>query len=301
LALSHSLFWIYISRLISGTGAGSLGAAESYIADVTDKRQRDRAYALYGAVFGCSFIVGPIAAGFLQRYGLQFPFVVAAVLEIVNIGVTFWLLPWRTREKREETPFMESLRAAWTPGVRVVLLRQFLFVFAIVYLLADFALYLDHAIHETVQRASWLLAGAGVVGGITIVAGVTPLSKRYGDRVVSQIGFVLLFAAYALIYFVQSIVWFFPVIILWAIGASMAEPTLMSMLARRAPESERGAIMGVSDSFNSIALILAPAIGTAIVGERARLIGVLPAIAVAAAWVLGRRHAMHGAQNKAAA
>lgn len=294
LALSHSLFWIYISRLISGTGAGSLGAAESYIADVTDRKQRDRAYALYGAVFGSAFIVGPIAAGFLQRYGLQFPFFIAAGLEVINIGVTVWLLPWRTRERRERTSIRESLLAAWKPGVRQVLLRQFLFVFAVVYLLADFALYLDHALHETVQRASWLLAGAGIVGGATIVIAVTPLTKRFGDRFVGQIGFALLFASYALIYFVQSLTWFFPVLILWAAGAATAEPTLMAMLAKRAPESERGAIMGVSDSVNSVALILAPAIGTAIVGEQARLIGILPAIAVAAAWILGAasRHAL---------
>lgn len=301
LALSHSLFWIYVSRLISGTGAGSLGAAESYIADVTDKKQRDRAYALYGAVFGSAFIVGPIAAGFLQRYGLQFPFFIAAALEVINIGVTFWLLPWRTREEREETTVKESFEAAWDPRVRLVLVRQFLFVFAVVYLLADFALYLDHAIHETVQRASWLLAGAGVIGGLTIVLAVTPLTKRFGDRIVGQIGFVLLFASYALIYFVQSLVWFFPVLVLWASGAAMAEPTLMAALAKRAPESERGAIMGVSDSVNSVALIIAPAIGTAIVGERPRLIGVLPAIAVAAAWYLGRRRGTAAAERKAAA
>src|SRR6185312_7451112 len=52
LALSHSLFWIYVSRLISGTGAGSLGAVVFYVAAVTEKKQRDRAYALYGAALG---------------------------------------------------------------------------------------------------------------------------------------------------------------------------------------------------------------------------------------------------------
>lgn len=288
LAIAHSLFWIFISRIISGIGAGSLGAAESYIADVTDEKQRERAYAYYGAVFGSAFIVGPVAAGFLQHYGLQFPFFVAAGLEILNIGLTFWLLPWRTRKQRQETSFKSSIEAAWRRPVRLVLIRQFLFIFAVVYLLADFALYLDHALHETVQRASWLLAGAGVIGGITMLAVVTPLSKKIGDRLVGQIGFLLLFAAYALIYFVQSLTWFFPVLILWAAGAAMAEPTLMTLLAKRAPKEERGAVMGMSDSVNSVALILAPAIGTAIVGESARLIGVLPALAVAGAFALGR-------------
>lgn len=287
LALAGSLFWIFISRIISGIGAGSLGAAESYIADVTEEKERERAYSFYGAIFGSAFIIGPVAAGFLARYGIQFPFYIAALLEIANICLTFWLLPSLKRKEREETSLRDSLRAAWKRGVRSVLVRQFLFIFAVVYLLADFALYLDHALHESIANASWLLAGAGVVGGATLLLVVTPLSKRIGDRLVGQIGFVLLFSAYALIYFVQNLSWFFPVLILWAAGAAMAEPTLMTLLAKRAPKKERGAIMGVSDSVNSIAMIVAPAIGTAIVGAEARLIGVLPALAVAGAFILG--------------
>lgn len=291
LAFSGSLFWIYISRLISGIGAGSVGAAESYIADVTSERQRSTAYALYGAVFGSAFIVGPVAAGFLQRYGLQFPFVVAAALEVANIGLTIWLLPARTRVRRERTTLRTSIKVAWRPHLRLVLLRQFLFIFAVVYLLADFALYLDHALHENIQNSSWLLAGAGVIGGLTLLLVVTPLTRRFGNLMVGQIGFALLFIAYTLIYFVVDVTWFFPVLILWAAGAAMVEPTLMTILSERAPKEERGAIMGVSDSVNNVALILAPAIGTAIVGEAPRLIGVLPALAAAGAFALGRlRH-----------
>ncbi len=290
LALADSLFWVYISRLISGVGAGSISAAESFIADVTNEEQRNRAYAVYGAVLGSAFIVGPVAAGFLHVYGLQFPFIMAAGLEIINIGLTMWLLPARPRttQKSQETSIGHSLRAAWRPQIRRVLLRQFLFIFAVVYLLADFALYLDHALHESIQNSSWLLAGAGIVGGITMLAVVTPLTRRIGDFRTGQIGFALLFVAYALIYFVKNLNWFFPVLILWAAGAAMVEPTIMTILSKRAPKSELGAIMGVSDSINSIALIFAPAIGTAIIGERPRLIGILPAIAVASAFALGR-------------
>lgn len=299
LALSNSLFWIYISRLISGVGAGSIGAAESYIADVTNERQRNRAYTIYGAVFGSAFVIGPVAAGFLARHGLQFPFVVAAGLEVINIGLTLWLLPARARAKRERTTIVQSVGVALRPAIRRVLIRQFLFIFAVVYLLADFALYLDHALGETVQRSSWLLAGAGIVGGLTMLIIVTPLTKRIGNFVVGQLGFILLFVAYALIYFVRNIDWFFPVLILWAAGAAMVQPTLITILSERAPADQRGAIMGVSDAVNNIALVLAPAIGTAIVGERARLIGVLPALATAFAFALGRLHMKHAAGRRA--
>lgn len=152
LALAGSLFWIFISRLISGIGAGSIGTAQSYIADVTQENQRERAYALYGAVFGAAFIIGPIIAGQLQRYGLQFPFYIAAALEVSNIGLTSWLLPARTRSRRPQTSAKKSAKTAWRVPIRLVLIRQFLFIFAVVYLLADFALYLHHRLHEGFER-----------------------------------------------------------------------------------------------------------------------------------------------------
>jgi MFS transporter, DHA1 family, tetracycline resistance protein len=116
---------------------------------------------------------------------------------------------------------------------------------------------------------------------------VVPLPERKGERIVSQIGLALLFLAYALIYFVQTLNWFFPVLVLWAAGAAMVEPSVTTMLSKRAPEKERGAVMGTSDALNSAALIFAPAVGTAIVGADARLIGILPGVAVAGAWLLG--------------
>ncbi len=193
LALADSFFWVFISRVISGVGAGDLGAAESYITDVTSEDQRDRAFTIHGAIFGSAFIFGPLAAGFLQRYGIQFPFFMAAGLAAINILGSALLLPGRTRVQHPETSVKKSLKAALRTPVRVVLIRQFLFMFAVIYLLADFALYLDRALHESITHVSWLLAGAGIVGGLTMLFIVVPLGRRIGDRLVGQIGFGLLF------------------------------------------------------------------------------------------------------------
>jgi MFS family permease len=88
--------------------------------------------------------------------------------------------------------------------------------------------------------------------------------------------------------FVYDLTIFALLLMTWAIGASMVEPTLTALLSIRAKRSERGAIMGVSDSINSVAMVLAPAAGSAIVGANARLLGVLPACAVLAAFLMGR-------------
>ncbi len=167
------------------------------------------------------------------------------------------LLPSRLKGKlRSGTSIAESLKAANVPGVRRVLIRQFLAIFAIVFFLANFALYLHGVLHSAVAQIGWLLSVAGGVGGAALILVVSPLAARIGDRRVAQIGLLLSFVAYGMLWFVNALVTFFIVFILWAVGSSMVEPTLTALLSIRVKKSERGAIMGVSDSINSLAMIL---------------------------------------------
>ena len=283
LALAHTPWLILVSRIVSGLGGGSLGAVESYIADVTSEEHRETAYAFYGAVFGIAFVIGPVTSGALLHYGIAIPFFIAAGLETLNIIFTGLFLPLRTQAQPKKTSLRSTLRAAGKLGVRVVFIRQFLFIFAIVCFLANFALYVEHMLHMDQQQASFLLAAAGAIGGIALVAFVTPLAKRFGDVRLTQMGLAMTTAAYVLLVFAVRPWIFFVALVLWAVGAATVEPTLTTILSERAPESERGAIMGMSDSINSIAMIIGPAAGAAIVGADPRMLGVLSAAASAIA------------------
>jgi len=245
------------------------------------------AYSLHGAVFGVAFIVGPVTSGFLIHRTLAVPFLVAAGIEAVTILITVMLLPSHMQQK-SQTSIAASLKAANVPGVRLVLIRHFLAIFAIVCFLANLALYLHHVLDSPVTQVGWLLSSAGVVGGAALVFVVTPLAKRLGDRRVAQIGLFVSFLAYGMLVLVKDLAAFAILLMAWAVGSCVVEPTLTALLSVRAKRSERGAIMGVSDSINSVAMILAPAAGSAIVGANARLLGVLLACTVLAAFLMGR-------------
>lgn len=287
-ATSHTLALIFVARILAGCGGGSLGAVQSYIADVTKEDRRDAAYSLYGAIFGMAFIVGPVASGFLMHHGIELPFFVAAGVEALTIVFTILFLPALGRVRRRKTSVVQSLRAANVSGVRRVLLRHFLAIFAIVCFLANFALYLHHVLHSAGTQIGWLLSIAGGVGGAAMIFVVSPLAARIGDRRVAEIGLLLSFAAYGLLSFVNALAAFCVVLVLWAVGSSMVEPTLTALLSVRAKASERGAIMGVSDSINGVAMILGPTAGAAVVAYDARLLGVLPAAAALTAFMMGR-------------
>lgn len=288
LALSHSLVLVFVSRIISGLGGGSLGSVEAFIADVTPAEERDSAYALYGAVFGMGFIVGPVASGALLGYGIGFPFLVAAALEVANIIFTLRFLPL-LRASTQKRSVRASLRAVSAPIVRQLLTCHFLFMLATVCFLANVGLYLERMLHTGAAASGWYLAGAGAVGGLSLLLLATQFSRRLGDFRISQAGLALTFAAYVLLFGVQNVALFNVVLILWAVGSAFTMPSLTALLSEVADRAERGAVMGASDSIYSVAMVLGPSIGSAIIAANPRFLGSLPALAVIAAlWVLSR-------------
>ena len=55
---------VFLARIIDGLTAGNLSIAQAYIADVTEPKNRARAFAVIGIAFGIGFLVGPGASGY---------------------------------------------------------------------------------------------------------------------------------------------------------------------------------------------------------------------------------------------
>jgi MFS transporter, DHA1 family, tetracycline resistance protein len=279
---------LFVARGVAGIGGGNLGVTQSYIADVTDEAHRDRAYALFGVVFGIGIVLGPIAGGFLIRIGFWAPFAAAAAIELLNIALTLRFLPATRRERPPRTDLLATLRTVVKQrAVRLLILRHVLFIFAVTYFFTIFALYVQRALHFGPSETSWLLAVAGISGGIALPAVVDPLTRRFGDARVARLGLALEAAAYVGLAFVHTPVTFVALLVVWAVGASCVEPTLSALLSERAPEDSRGATMGLNDAMSNLALMTAPALGGWIVDRSLSAVGIVPAAAVVAAFALG--------------
>jgi MFS family permease len=288
LALSHSLTMIFVARAIAGFGSGGIGVTQSYIADVTAEEDRDRAYALFGAVFGVGIVLGPVLGGGLIRFGFAAPFAAAALIELVTIALTLRFLPEPPRSAAARASLREaSAIVVRDPAIRSLVVRHMLFIFAVTSFFAVFSLYLQRELRVGPQLSSGLLAGAGFVGGIALVAVVGPLAQRFGDAVVAQAGFVCLVVAYVGLAFIRQLAFFGVALGLWAIGAASVEPTLTALLSRAAPARERGAILGFNDAASNLALIVAPVVGGAVIDLNPLGVGILPAAAVALAFGIG--------------
>src|SRR6202044_4182671 len=59
LGFASALWMLFAARLLAGAGAGNIGAAQAYIADVTPPEKRAKGMGMIGAAFGLGFTFGP--------------------------------------------------------------------------------------------------------------------------------------------------------------------------------------------------------------------------------------------------
>jgi MFS transporter, DHA1 family, tetracycline resistance protein len=290
IAWAPSLSMLFVARGVAGIGGGNLGVTQSYIADVTPEESRDKAFAGFGVVFGAGIVLGPVLGGSLVHIGFWAPFVASASIELINIGLTVALLPnVGGKHGPAKIDVIRTAHEVWSlPRVRSLILQHFLFIFAVTFFFSIFALYLKRALDFGPTQASYLIALAGIVGGIALWLVVGPLAYRYGDALLSKAGLALSFIAFVLLGFAHNLETFIAVLVVWALGASCIEPTLSAMLSNTVPKDQRGAMLGFNDLMSNVGLMIAPALGGFVIDRNVALIGVAPALALLVALILAR-------------
>ena len=82
MALSPTIGWLFLGRVISGITASSIPTAFAYISDVVPKEKRAGAFGMIGVAFGLGFVLGPAIGGLLGDFDPRLPFWVAAGSEV---------------------------------------------------------------------------------------------------------------------------------------------------------------------------------------------------------------------------
>src|SRR5712675_3193652 len=93
LALAHSVAMLFAARIVDGLSGGNISTARAYVADVTEPKDRARAYGLIGAAFGLGFILGPALSGILVKVSYTAPIWAAAAVTLVATVMAWLWLP----------------------------------------------------------------------------------------------------------------------------------------------------------------------------------------------------------------
>src|SRR5262249_40948468 len=168
LALAHSVTMLFVARIVDGLSGGNISTARAYVADVTEAKDRARAYGLIGAAFGLGFILGPAISGVLARVSYTAPIWAAGGITLVALLVAWAWVPETVHRAHAGVgnPFRYLPELVTRPVVRRVLAIDFVYWFAFSIFQTTFALYAQRRFGFDVPHTGYFFAAFGLLGAV---------------------------------------------------------------------------------------------------------------------------------------
>jgi DHA1 family tetracycline resistance protein-like MFS transporter len=265
LALANSVTMLFLARIVDGLSGGNISTARAYVADVTEPKDRARAYGLIGAAFGLGFILGPALSGILARISYTAPIWAAAAITLVATAMAWLWLPETVHRTHAGTgmPFKNLAGTMKRPAIRRVLLIDFVYWFAFAVFQTTFALFAANRFGFDAPQTGYFFAAFGVLGAIVQGAFIRPIVHRLGDKATFRLG--LVFGALGLVAatYAASVAIFAAALVPLALGIGFGHPTVSSLVSRAAKGDEQGRVQGAASAIESLGRAIGPVWGNA--------------------------------------
>jgi MFS transporter, DHA1 family, tetracycline resistance protein len=266
-----AVWMLFAARALAGACAGNIAAAQAYIADITTPEERAKGMGLIGAAFGLGFIIGPALGGLLAgndpaTADIETPAWVAAGLSFLALWGVILLLP-------ESLPAdlrgmlggsRSRLKAIWNVLGRPVLSRLILIFFLVILAFAGmestFALWAIEQFSWGPGQVGYVFAYVGVLSAILQGGLIGRLARRFGEERLLLCGLALIGTGLLAMLFAHSIPRLAFAVSALALGMGLTQPSLNSLISRRAGREEQGEVLGVSQSVGSLSRVLGPAV-----------------------------------------
>jgi len=278
---AHSLFVLFISRLVQGAGGGTVGVIQAYVADSTDPKDRARALGWLSATTNLGVALGPVLGSFAIALGKRdlmpgpgtlvlgraMPGIMAAALCGLNM-IFAWRYLTESRDlsehSHEEAKRQTSSQAIWRvishssePASRLILIYA-ISIGAFQGSFSVLALFLNARFQVTEQTIGYFFM---YIGSISVFARVLLLGRAVdwlGEANLSRLGLVLLAAGVLGMPLSQNLWMLALAVALIPLGTAFTFPCVTALLSRVISQRERGLYMGMQQTYGGVARIIAP-------------------------------------------
>ena len=269
LGFAGELWMLFAARAFAGICAGNIAAAQAYIADVTPPEKRARGMGMIGAAFGLGFIIGPALGGIvagddLATADLTTPGLIAAGLSAVAFfGVVLLLpesLPAAVKARRARSRIAALYSAFGRPVLGRLLAVFFLVILAFAGMESTFALWAMREYGWGPAQIGYVFTYVGLLSAVMQGGLIGPLTRRFGEERLMQSGLALIALGLLLLPVAGTLPPLIVAVTALSIGMGAMQPSLNSLISRRAGAEEQGEVMGVAQSVGSLARVLGPII-----------------------------------------
>ncbi len=270
LGFAEALWMLFAARAVGGAFGATVPVAQAYVADITAPHERARGMGLIGAAFGLGFVLGPAIGGLLAGGdagdpNFRAPFLAAAAVSAVSVLVGLVLLPEPTRhaarppETRNLRERLHSFSVVMGhPSVVLPLAIILMMAFVMGGLESTFALWTERAHAWGPRETGFFFAYIGVLLVITQGALVGWVSERIGEKRTVPVAVAVMALGMGTIPWADSLARVLASSAGIAVGFGLANPMTSSLVSRNTPEHIQGAVLGASQSGQSLCRIVGP-------------------------------------------
>ncbi|MCM2282994.1 MAG: MFS transporter [Bdellovibrionaceae bacterium] len=272
MALSTSLPMLFLSRVLAGATAANISVAQAYVADVTEAKERTKAFGIIGVAFGLGLFVGPALSSLFAQVSINAPIWLASGISAVSICVTLLILPNRTRgDQGQHASAAKRTISPWRffsrPRTGFYLLQFFVFVFGFSFFVQGMGLFLQakmpHAAGSDfgAVELGYLYSYCGLLGIVFQGWLVGRLAPRFGEQRLVLLSFLLGAVGFASFGWVSGWTYLIAASTVFSFANSFLRPCLTSLVSQTGSADEQGEILGVTATLQSMGQVSAPLLG----------------------------------------
>ena len=266
---SASEVWmLFLSRLVQGGGAGTVGVVQAYLSDSVPRQGRAKALGWLTAATSAGVMIGPAIGSLAAARGWIGPGYLAAGLCVLNfLFGLIWLPEPLTAQRRGERPrtppgatrraAMEILSRPAGPVGALVWIYSF-GMMAFMAMNGVIALYLERAFGATVATIGWFYT---YVGGVSLVMRTVilgPVVSRLGEVGTLRLGLLAIAGGLVSLTMATSLLQLALAAMFVPIGTALLFPATTSMVSHRAADGQTGLMLGLQQSFGGVARMIGP-------------------------------------------
>ena len=256
---------ILVSRVFAGLMAGNIATAYAAIADLTTPEDRAKGMGVLGAAFGLGFVIGPAIGGYLggktpETATIVYPAIASAAFSFTAVlAILFVFKETLKEEHRQEIlskPRVGRLAAIKKIAAHPVLITLCLFVF----LVSTTGALMDPVTPLLVgNRYNW---GPEQMGNLFVIVGISiiivqgglvgRIKNLMGEKNMVRLALLSLICGLTLIIYTPVSYGVVIGFCLTGIGSTLFTTGTSALASHRAHPTERGLVMGVIQSMQSL-------------------------------------------------
>ena len=254
-ALSTDIYTLMLGRFLQGAGAiGSVVTA--MISDLVKEETRAHAMAIMGGTIALSFaiamVVGPIVGGI---YGVDKLFWITAGLTVFAILVLFTAVPEAPKIVHFYSETESKMKEVFKDKSLVIMYVTFLFhtsIMTMAFLIIPIVMTqsVDDGGFAWDKTELWKVYIPAMVFGLIAMGPAAVFGeKKDKGKEIFLISIVLIATGFLLMGFATNAILFIVGVVFFFIGFNMFEPLLQSFVSKFAKVHQKGAAIGVANSF----------------------------------------------------